>query len=66
MVRAILWLVIAGVFVAWNVRRIAAYRVAGFTVPWWNWVQLGLWSAALLFWLWTGWRDLARRDSGRR
>lgn len=59
--RTVLWIVVSSVFVFWNARRLIAFHAAGLRPTTWAYAQLGLWCVALLFWLYTGWRDWTRR-----
>ena len=59
--RTVLWIVISSGFILWNVRRLGEFRALGLRPTTWAYAQLGLWCVALVFWLYTGWRDWTRR-----
>ena len=60
-VRTVLWIIISTVFLIWNARRISLARAAGLHITPWAYLQLAIWCLALVFWLYTGWRDWTRR-----
>jgi membrane protein YdbS with pleckstrin-like domain len=59
--RTILWIVLASLFLLRNVNLVRTAHLAGRTPSAWVFAQLTLWAVALVFWLYTGWRDWTRR-----
>lgn len=65
-VRSIVWIVVSSFFVFRAGRIIYVRHELGLMSGWWLWGQVVVWSAALLFWVVAGWRDLSHRDSPQR
>jgi len=65
-VRSIVWIVVSSFFVFRAGRIISVRHSVGLGSGWWLWGQVVVWSAAMLFWLVAGWRDLSHRDSPER
>ena len=61
--RTILWIVLSSLFLVRNLNLLHRAQAAGQANLSWLYIQLALWSFALIFWLYTGWRDWTRRPT---
>ncbi len=61
--RTVVWIVISSFFLYVNLKKISEAHAAHLVPTPWVYVQLALWSVALLFWLYTGWRDWTKHPS---
>lgn len=58
--RAVLWIVVSLVFLGFDLNRLARFRAVGLQPGWFLWAQIGLWTAALLFWSYSGVKALRK------
>ena len=65
-IRSVAWIVLAIAFLTLDILRIERLHRAGYAAGWAAWVQLLLWSAALVGWSWTAWKQWQQRKVERR